>query len=181
MTDILMFAGSARKDSYNKKLINIAAEYAKELGINVTVIDLADYPMPIYNGDIEAESGAPENAQKLYKLIESHKALLIASPEYNGLPSPLLKNTIDWVSRINMKVYAGKFAAIISASIGGLGGLRGLPHLRTLLSNINVIVIPQQAAIGFAEKAFDQNDQLVDKQQQVLLTSVINELIDIMR
>ncbi|MEZ5690805.1 MAG: NAD(P)H-dependent oxidoreductase [Rickettsiales bacterium] len=181
MTNILMFSGSARRESFNKKLISAAAKIAREKSINVTLIDLADYPMPIYDGDLEEEKGQPENAKKLYELIKNHDYILISSPEYNGLPTPLLKNVIDWVSRVDVKVYSGKIAAIIGASPGGFGGLRALPHLRALLTNINVVVIPQQLAVPKAHEAFDADGNLKDKKQKEALESVINNLISIKR
>ena len=177
MSKILMFAGSARIESVNNKLIIVIAEYAKQQGADVTVIDLVDYQLPIYDGDFEEENGQPESAKKLHKLVEEHDAMVIASPEYNGLPSPLLKNVIDWVSRVDVKVYAGKTAAIVSASPGGFGGLRGLTHLRVLLNNLNILVIPQQVSIGGAFGAFDDQGNLKDEKQQTMLKSLVNELI----
>lgn len=179
MTKILMFAGSARKESVNKKLIQAAAEIARQKGEEVTLIDLADYPMPIYDGDSEEAQGQPESAHKIHDLIKDHDALVVASPEYNGLFSPLLKNTIDWVSRVDVKVFEAKVVAIISASPGGLGGMRGLPHLRTLLTNINVLVIPQQAAIGGAFSAFDESGVLKDEKQQKMVEGVMDALIKV--
>lgn len=179
MTKLLMFSGSSRKDSLNKQLIAAAETFALSQGAEVTVIDLNDYDMPIYNGDWEEANGQPETANKLHDLIASHDALIIASPEYNGLPSPLLINAIDWVSRVDVKVYHGKKAAIISASPGGLGGLRGLNHLRTLLTNLNVLVVPQQVAVGGASNGFNADGQLKDERQQKMLASTITTLLAI--
>jgi len=176
---ILMFSGSARKESFNKKLIKVAAEYAVKQGVEVTLIDLAEYKLPIYDGDFEDEHGQPENAKKLHQLIKENNAILIASPEYNGLLSPLLKNVIDWVSRIEVKVYAGKTAAIISASPGRLGGLRGLTHLRVLLNNLNVLVIPQQVSISNAFGAFDEQGYLKDGKQNSMLELLVNQLVSV--
>ena len=177
MTKILMFSGSIRKESLNKKLITATAKIAKKKAAEVNLIDLADYPMPIYNGDFEDEYGVPENAQKLYKLIEQTDAILISSPEYNGLPSPLLKNTIDWISRLEGNVYSGKIAAIISASIGGLGGMRGLTHLHTLLNNLDVTVIPNQLSVGEALDAFDSEGNLKNEHHKKTIESIIDVLI----
>lgn len=179
MPKILMFAGSTRRESLNKKLIIATAEIAKKQGAEVTVIDLSDYPLPIYDGDFEEEHGQPENAKKLHQLIDLHDALVIASPEYNGLPSPLLKNAIDWVSRVDVKVYRGKIAAIMSASPGGLGGLRGLSHLRVLLNNLNVLVIPEQVAVGNALSAFAENGKLKELKQQSRLSNTVHSLLSI--
>src|SRR5437660_769473 len=137
---ILAFAGSAKKDSYNKKLVAIAVEGARAAGAEVTLIDLKDYPLPIMDEDLEKE-GTPANATKLKELFKAHDALLIASPEYNSSITPLLKNTIDWVSRPApgekpLAAYTGKVALLIAASPGGFGGLRGLVTVRSILGNI---------------------------------------------
>lgn len=174
---ILAFAGSARKDSFNKKVLNAAAAAAREAGAEVKVIDLKDYPLPLFDQDLEAEKGAPENAAKLKKLFKEHSGLLIASPEYNSSITPLLKNTIDWVSRQTadekpLECFSGKTAAILSASPGGLGGLRGLVHLRAVLGNIQVLVIPEQTAVSQASQAFDENGALKDPKNQASVTKV---------
>jgi chromate reductase len=163
---ILVFAGSARKDSANKKLAHFATRQFDNKEIEVTFIDLADYPLPIYDGDLELME-FPENAKKLHSLFKSHQALLIAAPEYNSSVTPLLKNVIDWVSRgfdqeASMSAYKGKVAGLISASPGALGGLRGLVHLRSILGNIGVLVIPEQVALGSAFEAFDEQGELKD-------------------
>ena len=189
MTKILAFAGSSRKESINKKLVNIAAISAKKEGAMVTIIDLADYPMPIFNQDLEAEQGMPEKAHEFKKLLVEHDGFLIASPEYNSAFSPLLKNVIDWASRAEsddeqpLLAYKGKFAAIMAASPGALGGLRGLVFLRMLLANIGVTVLPEQQAIPQAFKAFSDDGSLIDtrhhqaiKNLGVNLTQLINKL-----
>lgn len=151
---ILVFAGSLRKESFNKKLAKHAAAMLKEAGAEVTHIDLADYPTPIYDGDIEANEGLPENAKKLKAMFNEADGFLIASPEYNSSISGALKNTIDWVSRKaspdepGLRDFTGKTAAIIAASPGALGGLRGLYHLREILLNINVVVLPNMRAVS---------------------------------
>ncbi len=177
MTKILMFSGSSRKESLNKKLVAVTAEIATGKQGVVTNIDLNDYRLPIYNGDFEQEHGPPKEAKELHQLIESHDALVIASPEYNGLPSALLKNTIDWVSRVSTAVFENKTAAIMSASPGRLGGLRGLTHLRTLLNNLNTLVIPQQVAVGKAFDAFDDGGNLIDSRQRTMLETMIDVLL----
>jgi len=164
---ILAFAGSARTDSFNKKLIAIAAEGARNAGADVTLLDLRDYEMPIYDGDLEAGEGLPANALKLREIFAAHDGLLIAAPEYNSSIAPLLKNVIDWVSRsagdaAMLQYIIGKTAALVSASPGGLGGLRGLVHLRQILGNIGVIVIPNQATVPGAGSAFDDSGALKD-------------------
>lgn len=166
---ILAFAGSLRAGSFNKKLLRIAARGAEAEGAAVTVIDLADYPMPVYDGDDEAEKGLPENAAKLKDLFLAHNALLIAAPEYNSSITAALKNTIDWVSRKDGKAdlsgYAGKTAGLVATG-GGSGGMRGLVEVRRILGNIGVLVIPQQATIPGAFNAFNEDDSLKDDAQR---------------
>ncbi len=176
MSKILAFAGSSRKNSFNQKLVKIAATGAKSTGAEITIVDLADYPMPIYNQDLESEQGIPEKARKFKNLLIDHDGFLIASPEYNSAFSPLLKNVIDWASRAESKdepplvAYKGKIAAIMATSPGALGGIRGLVFLRMLLSNIGVTVIPDQIAIPLAIKAFSEKGILIDpKQHQLVL------------
>ena len=164
---ILAFAGSARSASFNKHLIKIAAQGARDAGAAVTLIDLKDYPLPLFDQDLEASEGAPENAVKLKQLFIAHDGLLISSPEYNSSFSPLFKNTIDWVSRSapgepGLAAFNGKVATIMSASPGALGGIRGLVHVRAMLGNINVVVLPQQMAIPKAMDAFDADGKLKD-------------------
>ena len=168
---VLAFAGSARTDSFNVKLVNIAAEGAREAEAEVTVLNLQDFPMPLFNQDLEAAEGPPEQATRLKGIMLAHEGLLIASPEYNSSISPLLKNTIDWVSRPAdgepmLAVYRDKVAAVMSASPGGLGGLRGLVHLRSILSNMGVLVIPDQVAVTQAHSAFDDHGNLLDAKRQ---------------
>jgi NAD(P)H-dependent FMN reductase len=168
---ILAFAGSTREASYNKKLVKIAAEGAKAAGAEVTYIDLRDLPMPIYDEDLEAQEGIPENARKFKELLKAHQGLLIAAPEYNSSITAVLKNAIDWASRPEsgepmLAAFTGKVAAIMSASPGGLGGLRGLIHVRSILSSINVLVLPEQKAISSAFQAFDEEGKLKDPKQQ---------------
>jgi len=168
---ILAFAGSTREGSFNKKLAKIAAEGAKSAGADVTFIDLRDYPLPLYDQDLEDREGFPENARKLKDLFIESDGFLIASPEYNSSLSGVLKNAIDWVSRPQgdepmLFPFRGKAAAIMSASPGGLGGMRGLIHLRSILGNIGMLVLPDQKAISGAGSAFDDSDRLKDPQKQ---------------
>ncbi len=168
---ILAFAGSSRTDSYNHRLVQIAAEGARNAGADVTVLNLKHYPLPIFDEDLE-RAAVPENAAKLKQLFLDHDGLLISSPEYNSSVTPLLKNTIDWVSRpaegeASLAAYRGKVAALMAASPGGLGGLRGLVHVRSILSSIGVIVLPDQIAVSRAFEAFDDDGQLKDEKQQV--------------
>lgn len=172
MVKILAFAGSSRKQSVNKQLVSYAAQGAAEAGADVTVIDLADYPAPIYNQDLEAEQGMPDSAKAFKKLLIEHDGFLIASPEYNSAFSPLLKNMIDWASRRESEeepkllAFQGKFAAIMAAAPGASGGIRGLVFLRLLLSNIGVTVLAEQLAVPFANKVFGTDGSIHDEQQQ---------------
>ncbi len=167
---ILCFGGSLRRDSFNQRLAARAAQGARESGADVTVIALRDFPMPLYDGDLEASSGLPAVAKRLKALFREHHGLLIASPEYNSSFSAVLKNTIDWISRAETRdepslvAFAGKTAALCAASPGALGGLRGLVPLRMLLGNIGVTVLPDQVTVGSAGRAFAPDGSLMDAQ-----------------
>lgn len=180
---ILVFAGSARRDSFNKKLAREAAEDAKTAGGEVTFIDLADYPMPLFNGDLEDESGLPENAKKIKALMKEHHAFIIASPEYNSSITGLLKNTIDWASREEtddeppLVCYKGKIVLLLSASPGGLGGIRSLIHVRSILGNIGCIVLPDQLSIPVAHEAFDEEGRLKDARKKKQLIRLTADLV----
>jgi NAD(P)H-dependent FMN reductase len=187
MPKILAFAGSSRDQSYNKKLVKIAALGAEQAGAMVSVIDLADYPMPIFNQDLEKKKGIPENAAKFKQLLIHSDAFLIASPEYNGSFSPLLKNAIDWASRSEsegeppMMAFKGKFAVIMAASPGRLGGLRGLIHLRMLLTNLGVIVLPEQQTIPQVFKVFDKDGSLIDKKKEEAVLALGSRLTNFVK
>jgi chromate reductase, NAD(P)H dehydrogenase (quinone) len=169
---ILAFAGSARQASFNKLLVKIAVEGARAAGAQVTFLDLRDLPMPLFDEDLEAKEGLPENVRKFKQLMMAHQGFLIASPEYNGSITPLLKNAIDWASRplpgeppFALSCFRDKVAVLMSASPGGLGGLRGLTHVRTILSGIGVLVLPEQIAIPRAFEAYDAEGRLKDSKQ----------------
>ena len=171
MPRILAFAGSTRRESFNKKLVAIAAQGAREAGTEVTLIDLKDFPLPLFDQDLEAEQGMPENGKKLKKLFIDHDGLLIASPEYNSSFPAVLKNAVDWVSRPapgepSLVAFRGKVATLMSASPGALGGLRGLVHVRSILGNIGVIVLPDQLAVAQAHEAFNPDGTLKDPKRQ---------------
>ena len=165
---ILAFGGSLRRDSYNQKLAAIAAEGAREAGAEVTLIALRDFPMPVYDGDLEEASGMPEQAKRLKDLFRKHDGLIISAPEYNSSITAALKNAIDWVSRTEsddeppLIAYTGKSAILCAASPGALGGLRGLVHVKAILGNIGVTVLPNQVAVGKAYEAFATDGSLVD-------------------
>lgn len=168
---ILAFAGSTRKESFNKKLVQNAVKGARDAGAEVTLIDLKDFPLPLFDQDLEAEHGMPDNAMKLKQLFIDHDGLLIAAPEYNSSVTAVLKNAIDWVSRPAageppLVAFRGKVATVMSASPGALGGLRGLVHVRSILGNIGVIVLPDQIAVAKAHEAFEPDGSLSDLKQQ---------------
>lgn len=186
MARILAFAGSLRRDSFNKKLVKIAVEGARRAGAEVTLIDLKEYPMPIYDGDIEAATGIPEVGLKLKKLFIEHDGLLLSCPEYNSSITAALKNAIDWVSRPqpnepSLVAFTGKVATLMSASPGALGGLRGLVHVRAILGNINVIVLPQQIAVNRAHEAFNDDGTLKDANQHAAIENLGKTLADILK
>lgn len=167
---ILAFAGSTRKNSWNKQLVKIAAAGAGEAGATVTFIDLSDYELPMFDEDLESSQGIPDKALELKELFKSHQGFLISSPEYNSSISAVLKNTIDWVSRPmegeqTLEAFKGKVVSLMSASPGGLGGLRGLNHVRSILNNIGCIVLPTQVAIAKAHEAMSDGE-LVNPQQK---------------
>lgn len=181
---LLAFAGSARQDSFNKKTLAIAVRGAEQAGAQVTVLDLRNFSLPLYDGDLEDREGLPENARKLKTLFLAHQGLLIASPEYNSGYTPLLKNTLDWVSRslpgeAPLTAYQNKTAALMSASPGGLGGLRGLSQIRAVLGNIGVLVLPQQIAVSKAHEAFNADGSLKDPRQQKALEALGATLAEI--
>lgn len=178
---ILAFAGSARQGSFNKQLVAEAARAVAEAGVACTLIDLRDYPLPLYDGDLEASEGQPPAAARLRELFREHQGLLVASPEYNSSISPLLKNTLDWVSRSaearpDLSGFDGKVAALLAASPGPLGGMRGLVVLRSLLSNVGVTVLARQVTLRGAADAF-ADGRLHDERQVGQVTALAQELV----
>ncbi|MSU70241.1 MAG: NADPH-dependent oxidoreductase [Opitutaceae bacterium] len=157
---ILAFSGSARKESFNRKFLGVAVQAVRAAGGEVTLLDLNDYALPLYHGDLEEASGLPANAGKLIELITQHAALLVASPEYNSLITPLLKNTIDWCTRADDNPFVGKVAAVISASPGALGGARSLKLAQQLMLQLGCHVVPGQTILPYADKAFDERGAL---------------------
>jgi NAD(P)H-dependent FMN reductase len=183
MTRLLFFAGSTREGSYNKKLASLAHHIAEANGIEAVFVDLKDYPMPIYNGDIEAKDGPPERARAFKALLGEYQGVFIASPEYNSSVTPLLKNTLDWVTRVKAKgesgleVFKSRVFAVSGASPGYYGTMRSLLHLRQILeAGMGATVIPQQIAVPRAMDAFEANGSLKDPAQQKLCASVVEAL-----
>jgi chromate reductase, NAD(P)H dehydrogenase (quinone) len=183
---ILAFAGSARTGSLNKKLIAVAVQAARAAGGEVTLIDLRDYPLPVYDGDLEAAQGIPANARRLKVLFKAHQGLLISSPENNASVSALLKNTIDWISRDDGKEsglapYERKVAALLSASPSFRGGLRGIPLLRAILDALGVLVLPGHVGIAHADEAFGPAGELLDARNQKAVKSACERLVETCR
>ena len=155
---------------------------AREAGAEVTPLELADYPMPIMDEDLEAAEGLPANALKLKDLFKAHDGFLVSCPEYNGSITPLLKNTIDWLSRpregeAQLACFGGKVAGLFGASPGGLGGLRGLVHVRAILSGIGTHVVPAQFALGGAHEAFNPDGSLADAAKAKAVRAVVDATV----
>ena len=177
---IICFAGSARKDSLNKKLAKAMAKLIENEAAEATFVDLNDYPMPLYHGDLEEADGLPESAAKLKQLFSEHDGFLIASPEYNGLFSPLLKNTVDWISRKggSAEAFHGKVAGIVSTSPGALGGLRGLIYVRAMLAGLGIHVIPQQVALPKGAEAIDDDFNVIAEPYNERLAGMAKALVE---
>lgn len=180
---VLVFAGSAREASLNKKLARVAAKAINDRGGEATYVDLRDFPMPIYEGDLEEREGMPPHARRLREMFVSHPAFLVVSPENNGTVPSLLKNTIDWLSRdvdgrSGLEPYKGKVIGLMSASPGAFGGVVALTHLRYSLSKLMAHVIGEQFPLPRADKAFDDNGTLREAWQQKSVESVVDRLIE---
>jgi len=179
---ILAFSGSTRTGSYNQQLVTAAAEFARAAGATVTVANLRDFALPLFDQDLEAAAGMPAGAKQFKTLLREHDGFLIASPEYNSSFTPALKNALDWASRAEtqdeppLAAYRGKVAALISASPGALGGLRGLVQLRAVLGNIGVIVLPEQAAVGAAHEVLDEAGRIKDERKAKQVGDVARSL-----
>jgi len=183
---IVGFAGSSRSESFNKKLVRIALDSCSALGAETTWVDLKDYLLPVYDGDLEAAEGLPENAARLKEIFSAHQGFVISAPEYNGSISALLKNTLDWVSRSpeaspDLAPYQGKFAAIMAASPSPLGGLRGLRVAREVLTNIGVTVVAEQVTVRAAYNAFSEDGQFVEDSNQHHVDRVCKQLVEILQ
>lgn len=182
---ILAFAGSTRGGSYNAQLAALVARSLATRDVDVTLISLADYPMPLYNGDLEAAEGVPEAAKKLKELFVAHQGVFIASPEYNASVTPLLKNTLDWVSRVRPEKdkaptpFKGRVFAVGAASNGTLGGMRSLMQLRQILElGLGALVIPEQISVAGAATAFDEQGGLSNPRAASLLDAMANRLVE---
>lgn len=184
---ILAFAGSTRSGSFNKKLAQVAADAARTAGAEVTVVDLRDLALPLYDGDLEEAHGLPAGAKKLKALLRESDGFLISSPEHNSSFSSALKNALDWASRSEsndeppLVAFRGKSAALLAASPGALGGLRGLVHLRALLGNIGVVVLPDQVTVSAAHDAFDESGKLADPKKASQVAALAEALVSFAR
>lgn len=183
---ILIIPGSLRTGSINARLAAVAAKELVLLDVDVTLISLADYPLPIYDGDLEAKSGVPANAVNLKRMIGAHHGVFIVSPEYNSSVPPLLKNAIDWVTRVRDRnetfgqVFRERAFAIGAASDGKFGGLRVLMALRQILAlGCGATVVPKQMGLSFADQAFDEMDRLKNPADAELLRGTLHQLVDV--
>ncbi len=184
---IVAFAGSLRTASFNKRLLALAADTARAAGAEVTIVDLRELALPLFDQDLEDASGLPEGAKKFKALLRASDGFLIASPEYNSSITAALKNAIDWASRSEsddeppLAAYKGKVAALMATSPGALGGLRGLVTLRSILGNIGVIVLPEQVCISTAHEAFDDAGKLKDERKVKQVSALAMALVETLR
>jgi NAD(P)H-dependent FMN reductase len=182
---ILVIPGSLRTGSLNAKLAAVAAHAFAQAGIDVTRISLGDFPLPLYDGDLQAKSGVPKNAVNLKRMIGAHHGVLIVTPEYNSSVPPLVKNTIDWVTRVQDpqetrgQVFRNRAFAIAAASESRLGGSRALAALRLVLTACHATVIPNQLALSFAAEAYDDMDRLKHPADIEALGALVRQLIDV--
>ena len=183
---VLAFAGSTRKESVNKRLARIALRAAKKAGAETTFVDLQDFNIPLYCDDLVAKQGIPEGVLEFKQLLNSHNGFFIASPEYNGSLTGVLKNAIDWATikadgEERMSCWNGKIAGLVSASPGGLGGIRGLHHLRTILAGIGTFVLPNHLAVSNSPGNLQNEKQITDDKLQVQLESLTHEMVRVIR
>jgi len=181
---LLAFAGATRSESWNKKLIRVAVRAAEQAGAEVTLIDLRDYAMPLYDGDLERDEGLPPRARVLKALMVANEAFLLSCPEYNSSISGVLKNAIDWISRPQPEetryvAFKGKVAGLLAASPGNLGGIRGLLTVRQVLSHLGVVVLPTQFALAHAASAFREDGSLKEEGHHAAVAAVVAETVAI--
>ena len=185
---VLVFAGSIRTGSFNARLAALAAKELMRAEADVSLISLSDYPLPLYDGDLEARSGPPESALKLKRAFCAHRGIFITSPEYNASLTPLLKNAIDWITRVRegkeppLAAFKDRVFALGAASNGTHGGMRSLLALRHVLElGCGALVLPEQIAVRGAGQAFDDMDELKDATAAELLKRIIGRLVDMAR
>ncbi|MEW5789403.1 MAG: NAD(P)H-dependent oxidoreductase [Pseudomonadota bacterium] len=181
--NILVFAGSVRRESLNRRLARVAAQAVDGAGGKATLLELADFPLPLYDGDLEAESGPPDNAFRLQEVMGAHDGFIVVSPEYNHSISALLKNTLDWVSRTprvrGANPFAGKVAGLMATSPGALGGLQGLDTVQQVLSTVGALVLPRRVAVPHGDKAFDGTGRLLDESSTRRVAELASEVVAI--
>ena len=181
---ILVFNGSNRSGSYSGKVADAALRELAKHEVEVTRISFIDFPLPLMDEDLEAEKGIPDNAVKLARMIAAHDGMLIASPEYNGSIPPLLKNVIDWVSRVSrdgdrpLKPYQGKVVGLASSSNGHFAGIRAINHLRAVLIHIGLQVVSEQCSVPNGPQAFDEMDRLADERARSNLERTVRSLVE---
>jgi chromate reductase, NAD(P)H dehydrogenase (quinone) len=182
---LLIFAGSTRQGSFNRRLAATAAAMGRASGADVTHLELADFAIPLYNADLEAV-GTPGDVVRLKRLMFEHPAWIVCSPEYNGSYTALLKNTIDWASSpikddpewaSGSKPFAGKVVGLLSASPGAMGGLRSLSHVNALLHNLQCWIAPRQFALGNARQAFDAQGELQGERERKAVQAVVDQVL----
>jgi chromate reductase, NAD(P)H dehydrogenase (quinone) len=181
---ILVFNGSNRSGSYSGKVADAALRELAKHDVESTRIAFADYPLPLMDEDLEREKGIPENAMKLARLLAAHDGFFIATPEYNGSIPPLLKNVIDWVSRVSrdgdrpLRAYPGKVAALASSSSGHFAGVRAIMHLRAVLAHVGLQIVSEQTSVPNAQDAFDEMGRLKDDRLQKNLERSVRSLVE---
>ncbi len=175
---LLAFAASLRRNSYNRKLIAVAADIARGAGVEVDLADFHEFDMPLYDGDIEAR-GIPSGTEALAARVRAADGLLIASPEYNFAMPGTIKNAIDWLSRIKPVPLRGKYGLLMSASTGQVGGIRGLWQLRVPLEGLGVLLYPDMYTLPWADKAFDDNGGLKEQERFDRLKKLLESYIQL--
>ena len=182
---ILVIPGSLRTGSHNAKLAMAATYEFAQAGVDVTRISLGDFPLPIYDGDLQSRFGVPKNAVNLKRMMSAHHGVLIVTPEYNSSVPALVKNTVDWVSRVQDahetrgQVFRERAFALAAASQNRLGGTRSLAALRLILSACHATVIPNQLALSFASEAYDDMDRLKHPADIEALGTLVRQLIEV--
>lgn len=181
---LLAFDGSGRAGSINAQLLDNVVAAVEAAGVKVTRINLRDYHLPIYEKEEEDAHGIPDAGVQLKALFNSHDGFLIASPEYNGAPTALLKNAIDWMSRKHgdekpLSSFKGKVAAIMSTSPGKMGGLRGLYMLNTILFGLGIVVLPEILSVGMAGDAFDADGKLKNDPDKNAMNAMVSRVIQV--
>lgn len=185
MKRILAFSGSSRRGSYNRLALDCLARMAGEAGVAVDIVDLASLELPIYNADLEADTGLPAGAASLRDQLSECQGMIVACPEYNGFVTPLLLNTIDWTTRSpngrpDPGVFANKVVLVASASPGAFGGSRAAGHLRTLLSGIGCLVMPQTVIVPGAHQGFSEDGSLMNEQVADRARGAVAQLVDLL-